>query len=115
MSTRTEAFQTRIARAWIREGKNIVIEYRSAEGKLDRLPALAADLVHLNVDLIVAAGGNFTASATKQATRHDSDRRATNMLDPVGSGFVANLARPGGNITGLTHAVCTGLAANGSS
>src|SRR5580765_8181752 len=101
MSTRTEAFQKGLWELGYIEGKNIVIEYRSAEGKLDRLPALAAELVHLNVDLIVAAGGNFTASATKQASA-TIPIVATNMLDPVGSGFIANLARPGGNITGLS-------------
>ena len=67
-SARIEAFRQGLRELGYIEGKNIVIEYRSAEAKLDRLPALAAELVHLNVDLIVAAGGNSTASATKQAT-----------------------------------------------
>jgi putative tryptophan/tyrosine transport system substrate-binding protein len=101
MSTRTEAFQKGLIELGYVNGKNIFIEYRSAEGKLDRLPPLAAELAQLKVDLIVAAGGNFTASATKQATA-TIPIVATNMLDPVGSGFVANLARPGGNITGLS-------------
>ena len=82
------------------EGKNIVIEWRYAEGKLDRLPALAAELVRLKVDVIVTAGPPATRAA-KEATAtipivmaHDND--------PVGTGFVASLARPGGNITGLS-------------
>jgi len=82
------------------EGKNIVIEWRSAEGKLDRLAALAAELVGLKVDVIVTGGPPATRAA-KEATAtipivmaHDTD--------PVASGFVASLARPGGNITGLS-------------
>jgi putative tryptophan/tyrosine transport system substrate-binding protein len=100
MSTRTEAFRQGLRELGYVEGKNIVIEWRSAEGKLDRLPALAAELVHLNVDVIVSAGGNATASATKQAT-HTIPIVVTNVADPVASGFIASLARPGTNITGL--------------
>jgi len=100
MSTRTEAFRQGLRELGYVEGKDIVIEWRSAEGKLDRLPALAAELVHLNVDMIVSAGGNATASATKQAT-HTIPIVVTNVNDPVGSGFIASLARPGANITGL--------------
>ena len=81
------------------EGKNIVIEYRYAEGKLDRLPALAAELVHLKVDIIVSAGPAPTRAA-KEATTTIPIVMA-NDNDPVGNGFVASLARPGGNITGL--------------
>ena len=69
--------------------------------RLPRLPALAAELVRLNVDIIVAAGGNSTASATKQATQ-TIPVVMTNVTDPVGFGFIASLARPGANITGLT-------------
>jgi putative ABC transport system substrate-binding protein len=81
------------------EGKNIVIEWRSGEGSRDRQRALAAELTRLKVDVIVAAGGG-DISAAKEAT-------ATIPIvmvlggDPVGSGFVASLARPGGNVTGL--------------
>jgi ABC-type uncharacterized transport system substrate-binding protein len=81
------------------EGKNVIIESRYADGRLDRLPALAAELVHLNVDVIVTAGPEPTR-ATKAST-------ATIPIvmsfddDPVGSGLVASLAHPGGNITGL--------------
>jgi putative ABC transport system substrate-binding protein len=82
------------------EGQNIVIEYRAAEGRLDRFPALAADLVRLKVDLIVA-GSNAAARAAQQATT-TIPIVAPTMGDPVGDRFVTSLARPGGNITGLT-------------
>jgi putative ABC transport system substrate-binding protein len=82
------------------EGQNIVIEYRPAEGRIDRFPALAADLVRLKVDLIVA-GSTAAARAAQQATT-TIPIVAPTMGDPVGDGFVASLARPGGNITGLT-------------
>ena len=82
------------------EGKNIVIEWRYAEGKLDRLPALAAELVRLKVDVIVTAGPAATRAA-KEATSTIPIVMAQDS-DPVGSGFVASLARPGGNITGLS-------------
>ena len=82
------------------EGKNIVIEYRYAEGKLDRFPALAAELVRLKVDVIVTAGPAPTRSA-KEATATIPIVMALDD-DPVGNGFVASLARPGGNITGLS-------------
>ncbi len=81
------------------EGKNIIVEWRANEGKLDRNPALAAELVRLNVDAIVAAG-----SGEIRAAKEASDAIPIVMVrggDPVGSGFVASLARPGGNITGL--------------
>jgi putative tryptophan/tyrosine transport system substrate-binding protein len=82
------------------EGKNIIIEPRYAEGKLDRLPALAAELVGLKVDVIVTAGPTATRPA-KEATATIPIVMAFDS-DPVGSGFVASLARPGGNITGLS-------------
>ena len=82
------------------EGKNIFIEYRHAEGKLDRLPTLAAELVHLKVDVIVTAGATSTRAA-KEATS-TIPIVMTQDPDPVGNGFVASLARPGGNITGLS-------------
>ena len=82
------------------EGKNFVIEYRSAEGKLDRIPALAAELVRLNVDIIVSSGGLPTRAAKEATTTIPIVM--TNDPDPVGTGFVASLARPGGNITGLS-------------
>jgi ABC-type uncharacterized transport system substrate-binding protein len=81
------------------EGKNIIIEWRFAEGKPDRLPALAAELVRLKVDVIVSGGSAVTRLA-KEATNTIPIVMAFD-IDPVASGFVASLARPGGNITGL--------------
>jgi putative ABC transport system substrate-binding protein len=82
------------------EGRNLVIEDRDAKGKLDRLPALAAELVALKVDLIVASG-TPAAQATKQATR-TRPIVFTAVADPITSGLVTSLARPGGNVTGLS-------------
>ena len=82
------------------EGRNIVIEYRWAEGRVERFPALAAELVRLKVDLIVAVATPH-ARAAKQATT-TIPIVAWAMQDPVKDGLVASLARPGGNVTGLT-------------
>ena len=79
-----------------------MIEYRSAEGKLERLPALAAELVALKVDVIVTGGGTPTALAAKQATR-TLPIVFTSATDPVTDGLVTSLARPGGNVTGLSN------------
>ena len=98
-SARHEAFRQGLRELGYVEGKNIVIEYRSAEGKFDRLPALAAELVRLNVDIIVTGGG-ATTRAGKEATT-TIPIVMTQNVDPVANGFVASLARPGGNITGL--------------
>jgi len=81
-------------------GKNLAIEYRSADGDYERLPRLAAELVALEVDLILAAGAPTVAAAQKATTRIPIVMGTAG--DPVGSGFVRTLARPGGNITGLT-------------
>ena len=97
---RIEAFRQGLRELGYLEGKNIVIEYRWAEGKLDRLPALAAELVRLKVDIIVSAGPTVTRVA-KEATVTIPIVMGFDD-DPVGSGFVASLARPGGNITGLS-------------
>jgi putative tryptophan/tyrosine transport system substrate-binding protein len=83
------------------EGRNVVIEYRDAEGKPERLPALAAELVALKVDVIVAPG-TPQALAAKQATSTLPIFFASAASDPVTSGLVTSLARPGGNVTGLT-------------
>src|SRR5439155_21474355 len=99
-SARTEAFRQGLRELGYVEGKNILIEYRYAEGKLDRLPALAAELVRLKVDLIVTGGPGATRPA-KEATVTIPIVFAQDG-DPVASGFVASLARPGGNITGLS-------------
>jgi putative ABC transport system substrate-binding protein len=100
MSARTEAFRQGLRELGYVEGKNIVTEYRYAEGKLDRLPALAAELVRLEVDVIVT-GGPTPTRAAKDTTSTIPIVMAQHT-DPVGSGFVASLARPGGNITGLS-------------
>jgi len=96
---RIEAFRQGLRELGYVEGKNIVIEYRSAEGKLDRLPARAAELVRLKVEVIVTNGPPATR-VSKEATATIPIVMA-NDSDPVGNGFVASLARPGGNITGL--------------
>ena len=99
-SARIEAFQQGLRDLGYVEGKTIVIEWRSAEEKLDRLPALAAELVRLEVNIIVTGGGGATRPA-KQATA-TIPIVMTQDSDPVANGFVATLARPGGNITGLS-------------
>ena len=83
------------------EGKNLVIEWRSAEGNNERLPGLAAELVNLKVDVIVTAGTPATSAAQKATTTIPIVMGNTG--DPVGSGFVKSLARPAGNITGLSN------------
>src|SRR4029077_2506370 len=98
--TRIEAFRQGLRELGYVEGKNIVVEYRDAEGKQDRLPALAAELVRLKVDVIVTPG-TLPTRVTKEATSTIPIVMAQ-VGDPVGSGFVASLARPGGNITGLS-------------
>jgi len=96
----TKAFDDALSELGYVEGRNLVIERRFADGKPERLPALAADLVRLKVDAIVT-GANPVIAAAKQATTTIPVVMATSR-DPVGSGFVASLNRPGGNITGLT-------------
>jgi ABC-type uncharacterized transport system substrate-binding protein len=98
-AARIEAFQQGLRELGYVEGKNIVIEWRHTEGKLDRLPALAAELVRLKADIIITGGPPATRAA-KEATS-TIPIVMTFDPDPVGSGFVASLARPGGNITGL--------------
>jgi putative tryptophan/tyrosine transport system substrate-binding protein len=97
---RVEAFRGGLQELGYIDGKNIVIEVRYADGKLDRLPALTAELFRLNVELIVTAGPAVTRPV-KEATNTIPIVMAFDS-DPVGSGFVASLARPGGNITGLS-------------
>ena len=97
---RIEAFRQGLHELGYVEGKNIFIEYRYAEGKLDRLPALAAELARLKVDVIVTTSPSPTRAA-KEATV-TIPIVMTQDTDPVGNGFVARLARPGGNITGLS-------------
>src|SRR6266576_2855299 len=96
---RIEGFRQGLRELGYTEGENILIEWRSSEGKLERRAELAAEFVRLKVDVIVSGGPTVTrvvkeATSTIPIVMEDSD--------PVGNGFVANLARPGGNITGLT-------------
>ncbi len=96
----TEAFRQGLRELGYVEGKSIIIEYRYAEGRLERFSGLAAELVRLKVDIIVTAG-RPSIHAAKQATSTIPIVMAA-AGDPVGQGLVASLARPGGNITGLT-------------
>jgi len=97
---RIEAFRQGMRELGYVEGKNIFIEWRSAEGNADRLPSLAAELVRLKVDVIVT-NGPYSTRAAKAATV-TIPIVMMRVGDPVGDGIVANLARPGGNITGLS-------------
>jgi len=101
VSAWVDAFRKRLRELGYVEGKNIVIETRSAEGRLEQLPILAAEFVSLKVDVIVTGGAQATR-ASKAATSTIPIVMAQDT-DPVGNGFVASLARPGGNITGLSH------------
>src|SRR5256712_4884023 len=96
-----DAFRQRLRElGWV-EGQNIVIDYRYAEGRVDRLPDLAAELVRLKVDLIVASAGTQAATAAKNATE-TIPIVMIYVRDPVGTGLIASLARPGGNVTGVS-------------
>ena len=100
-SAGTEAIRFALRELGYVEGQNIVTEYRYAEGKLDRFPELAAELVRLKVDIIVAAGGIGTVRAPMKATKTIPIVMAGLPADPVEAGLVESLARPGGNVTGL--------------
>ena len=100
-SSRTEAFREGLRKLGYIEGKTIAIEYRYAEGLADPLPDLVADLVRLNVDVIVTSSTPATL-ALKNGTK-TIPIVFVNVGDPVGSGLVVNLARPGGNLTGLSN------------
>jgi putative ABC transport system substrate-binding protein len=100
IAVRLETFRQELSKlGWI-EGKNVALEYRFAEGNLERLPELASDLVRLKVDLMVASGTPAT-SAAKNATTN-IPIVMTNAGDPVRAGLVSSLARPGGNVTGFS-------------
>jgi putative ABC transport system substrate-binding protein len=96
-----EAFRQGLRDLGYVEARNLLIEVRSAEGKSERLPVLAAELVGLKVDVIVSAGGTLAALAARQATR-TVPIVVVSVGDPVTSGLVSSLARPGGNVTGLS-------------
>ncbi len=103
-STRAEAIRLALRDRGYIEGQNITIEYRYAEGKLDRYPALAAELVRLKVDIIVVIGGGAgLVRAAKNATKTIPIVMAGQGTDPVEAGLVESLARPSGNVTGLSN------------
>jgi putative tryptophan/tyrosine transport system substrate-binding protein len=101
-STRAEAFRLALRELGYIEGQNVAFEYRYGEGKLDRLAELAAGLVRLKVDLIVASGGSPVIRPAMNATKTIPIVLMGQGLDPVKEGFVESLARPGGNVTGIT-------------
>ena len=102
-STRSEAIRLALRELGYIEGQNIAIEYRYSEGKRDRFPELAAELVRLKVDIIVVAGGDRLIRAAKNATKTIPIVMTGAGLDPVEAGLVESLARPGGNVTGITN------------
>ena len=95
-----KAFEEGLRSLGYRVGENVAIEYRFADGEMERLPALAADLVRLGVDIIVTGYNPITVAAMKATTTIPIVM--TSGVDPVSAGLVASLARPGGNVTGLT-------------
>jgi ABC-type uncharacterized transport system substrate-binding protein len=95
-STRFESIRLALRKRGYIEGQNIAIEYRYAEGKQDRFPNLAAELVHLKVDIIMVAGGDILIRAAKNATKTIPIVMMGGGLDPVEAGLVESLARPGG-------------------
>ena len=102
-SARAEGIRLALRELGYIEGQNIAIEYRYAEGKRDREPELAAELVRLKVDIIVVATGDVTIRAAKNATKTIPIVMAGQGSDPVKAGHVESLARPGGNVTGVTN------------
>ena len=102
-SARAEAVRLALRERGYIEGQNIAIEYRYAEGKIDRAPEYAAGLVGLKVDIIVVAGGGIWVRAAINATKTIPIVMVGQGADPVEAGYVESLARPGGNVTGLTN------------
>ena len=102
-SARAEAIRLALRERGYIEGQNIATEYRYAEGKRDRFPELAAELVRLKVDIIVAAGGANLVRAAKNATKTIPIVMVGGGADPVEAGLIESLARPGGNVTGITN------------
>jgi putative tryptophan/tyrosine transport system substrate-binding protein len=102
-SIRSEAIRLALRERGYIEGQNIAIEYRYAEGKRDRQPELAAELVRLKVDIIVVAGADSWVRAAKNATKTIPIVMTGGGTDPVEASLIESLARPGGNITGLTN------------
>ena len=102
-SARYEEFRRALRELGYTEGQNVEIEYRNSEGKFDRVPEFAAELVRLKVDLIVVAAGLPILQIAKNATKTIPIVMAGRGIDPVVAGLVESLARPGGNITGITN------------
>jgi putative ABC transport system substrate-binding protein len=102
-STRVEAIRLALRELGYVEGQNIAIEYRSAGGKLDRYHEYATELVRLKVDIIVVAGGTIYVQAVKNATKTIPIVMTGPGSDPVEAGLIESLARPGGNVTGVTN------------
>jgi len=102
-SARSEGIRLALRGVGYIEGQNIATEYRYAEGKLDRAPELLAELVRLKVDIIVVAGGDTWIRAAKNATKTIPIVMVGPGIDPVEAGLVESLARPGGNVTGITN------------
>jgi putative tryptophan/tyrosine transport system substrate-binding protein len=101
-SARSEAIRLALRELGYIEGQNIAIEYRYSEGKRDRAPELAAELVRAKVDIILVAGGTVTVQAAKNATKTIPIVMTGGGADPVEAGLIESLARPGGNVTGIT-------------
>jgi putative ABC transport system substrate-binding protein len=97
----TEVMIQRLRELGYVEGQNLVIEFKNAEGDVARLPGLAAELVRLNVDLIVASGPEVTLQAARKATTTVPIVIAAVDFDPIARGYIASLAKPGGNVTGV--------------
>ena len=102
-SVRSEPIRLALRELGYIEGQNIAIEYRYAEGKRDRYPGLAADLVRLKVDVIVAAGGSVVIRPAMNASKTIPIVMVGTGADPVEAGLIESLARPGGNVTGITN------------
>jgi putative ABC transport system substrate-binding protein len=102
-SARSEAIRQALRELGYIEGQNIATEYRYAEGKANRYPELAAELVRLKVDIIVVVGGGRLILAAKNATKTIPIVMGVAVIDPVEAGVIDSLARPGGNVTGLTN------------
>ena len=102
-STRAEAIRLALRERGYIEGQNIAIEYRYGEGKVDRAPELLAELLRLKVDIIVVSGGSIWVRPAKKATTTIPIVMVGAGADPVEAGLVESLARPGGNITGVTN------------
>jgi putative ABC transport system substrate-binding protein len=102
-STRTETLRRALRELGYIEGQNILIEYRYAEGKRDKYPNLAAEMVRLKVDVIVVSGGLLPIQATRNATKTIPIVMTGVGADPVKTGLVESLAHPGGNVTGITN------------